>query len=220
MSRNILSIGKKNYNNNQVASEFDKAILPDKMPVLFKKSFSRVVLIQIINIIYDEINYKNIPQDSLLSMFKESLIDEYIKKIATVNTEEWSYFRCKNYETKLMHEFIKKLSVSFCNNYTKVVEIFDIHRSDSDNYKPGINKVICFAAISELLTEEEGDDYNFQDQKKLLINEYVNISSFFVDQAYTNFINGLLNSVFDKINESSAILLPDFDSNISQLTMQ
>jgi len=95
-------------------------------------------------------------------------------------------------------KFIKDVVHGTIERNDLITEIVNTHISDDLDLKrtDKILKIIIFAAIFELM-------YKHNIPTKVIINEYVKTSEFFLEKAQIKFVNAILDKISKKIRKTS-----------------
>jgi transcription termination factor NusB len=177
-----------NNENDLINQESTSEPIQDKK--LFKKTLSRIVFVQLIDSILSDDNIKkNISKNDLVLQFSSLM-----NFIAENNFHECSFIRNK----QLSNNFIYDLFLTFNEHYFEIEK--SVKNACQNQWEIYINDAIyssiIYCAIVELFyTEKKNIE---KDHKKIILNEYLLISEYFVNDNEIKFINGILNTIFYK----------------------
>lgn len=190
-----ISDKEKFYENIDLLNEIeeDEIIKVDK--VLFKKTLSRLVAMQIMYMIFDNKTYRKMLGKSELFLHFDEMMEFVLKN----NYDEWKYFRNK----QLARNFIKEL-VTFINDnigfLAEAVESCRILFKDDI-----VMKSLTHCALAEytMYLRNENRDKE-KDYRVIIINEYVTIGEYFLVSNQIKLFNGILESILRKQDEDTS----------------
>ena len=187
-----LNPSEQNQNSNSII-ESPSELIPHK--ALFKKTLSRIVFVQLIDSILSVDTLKNeISTNILLTKFSDLMTF-----IAENNDYECSFLQNK----QLANNFIHDLFVTFNENYNQIEQ--SVKESCENHWTVYLNEAIyssiVYSAISEFIYMEKKQSE--KDYKKIILNEYLLVSEYFLNENEIKFVNGILNTIFYKNNEEN-----------------
>ena len=191
---------EKNCQPEEILSE-DVDSLADSQEIiiskpLFKKTISRMIAMQMFaTILGDDLYFKHCGKESL-----NGLIDEIMKFVIENNNYEWSYFRNKQISKNFAIQLIKFLSENFELLSTKLLKCAGIYRYNH------VMKAIVYGVIGEYLMIQSLENADQKDYKNILINEYILIAEYFLDENHVKLLNGVLEGLFVEMKKVDEIV--------------
>ena len=180
---------------------------------LFKKTISRMVAMQMFaTILGDDLYFKHCGKESL-----NSLIDEIMKFVIENNNYEWSYFRNKQISKNFAIQLVKFLNENFHLISTKLLKCAAIYRYNH------VMKAIVYGVIGEYLMIQSVENTDQKDYKNILINEYILIAEYFLDENHVKLLNGVLEGLFaemkkvDEIVETGSVELDNIEVEVAEV---
>jgi transcription termination factor NusB len=177
--------------------------LDDKRKFIFKKTFSRFICVQLFYNIRFKINISK--KDKAL--FTDIIIRRILNQIIEIDESEWNIFSYK----KIMMNFILSNINFYINNFEKLESVLDQYLPKGNLSKNQMNDSIFLSALSEffifinkLSSQEECLDleaFELQanNQKKIIINEYIDVLIEFSDDFFIKYINGAFEVLFSEM---------------------
>jgi transcription termination factor NusB len=153
---------------------------------LFKKTISRMVAMQVFaTILGDDSYFAHCGKSSL-----NGLIDEVMKFVIENNNYEWSYFKNKQISKNYTIQIVKFLNENFDLLSQKLSKCSSIYKYNN------VMKAIVYGVIGEYMMIQDSENPEQKDYKNILINEYILIAEYFLDENHVRLLNGLLESLF------------------------
>lgn len=175
--------------NGNLVDDSEGAEVQYKNTKLFKKTLSRIVLVQLVDSILSDVNLKDKISTEDLIMDFQNLLDFIIEN----NIHEWGYFKNK----QIAKNFIRDLFIVFNKNYSRVQKsIKEFCQNQWETYVDGMYSSIIQAAMAEFILSKEKESE--KDYKRIILNEYLLVSEHFLNDNEIKFINGILNTLFEK----------------------
>jgi transcription termination factor NusB len=189
-----------------------------KKKFMFKKTFSRLICVQFFYEICFQIKILEKKPDS----FDQKKLLETLESIIEIDYLEWSKFNRK----KIMMNFIQSNISFYLKNFSFFEKLLEEALPKESLVKNQINDAILLSAFVEFVifnqklnseseshqleelelqsfcvSEEKSNHEKIIDQKKILINEYIDVVVEFSDDFFVKYINGILESVFSNFPE-------------------
>jgi transcription termination factor NusB len=194
---------EKSESNVIEESEEEEIVLTSKP--LFKKTLSRMVAVQMYSVMLNDDRYQN--------NCSENALNDLIQFIVLNNNYEWPYFKNK----QIAKNFIFQLINFVVSNIERISKIV-MSQSYVFKYDNTV-KAIMFCIVGEYLMIESAKQDD-KDYKNILLNEYILISEYFIDENCVKLLNGALETVFKNgfDNESdTGNIIESFDTEISEI---
>jgi transcription termination factor NusB len=140
-----------------------------------------------------------------------------MKFVIENNNYEWSYFRNKQISKNFVIQLIKFLNENFHLISTKLLKCAAIYRYNH------VMKAIVYGVIGEYLMIQSVENTDQKDYKNILINEYILIAEYFLDENHVKLLNGVLEGLFaemkkvDEIVEMGSVKLDNIEVGISEI---
>jgi transcription termination factor NusB len=198
-SSEILKISE-NIQNNQASADVQNSLVQKK---LYKKTLSRIVFVQLIDSILSVESLKN-------ELSTDSIVGKFFDLMSFIH--ENNFHECNFLQNKqLSNNFIYDLFLVFNQNYSKIkVMILESCKNHWGIYiNESIYSSVIYAAITEFIYME-GKNLE-KDHRKIILNEYLLISEYFVNENEIKFVNGILNTIFYRNADNKNV---DVDNDI------
>lgn len=195
-----------------------------KQQPLFKKTLSRALMSQIVYVLNETIVRRKLSLDEIQNRYTKDFLLNQIAMMSRINQTEWLYFQ----KSKVMSNFIVQNLEYLFINYEKICAIIHNFSKNNHMFQSEVNFSICLSAIAEFLLYVQKNDLQFSvenvdgenveeqsntaaanlvDQKKIIINEYLQITANFADEVYVKYVNNVLENAFSNIIENSEYYL-------------
>ena len=178
----------ENDNDNSQENKNENELLSKP---LFKKTLSRLVVMQVLATIIGDENYLKCYEGGNLNI----IFDEVLQFVILNNNYEWNYFKNK----QLAKNFMKQLMQFINENREEISSILSKH---SIFYKGDIViYALLVCSVGEFIMMSKSEKVEQKDCKNILIHEYVLIAEYFLDDNHVKLFNGVLERILTEMKK-------------------